>query len=61
MIAQFSGETREEAIINHFSLELEEEEPFFEYVKSMGYSIDSEDEILESLIVMFRETKTPTE
>lgn len=61
MIAQFSGETREEAIINHFSLELEEQERFFEYIEAMGYSIDSEDEILESLIIMFRETKPPTE
>lgn len=54
MIVQFSGETREEAIINHFSLDLEEEEQFFKYIIEMGYTIDSADEILENLIEMMR-------
>lgn len=53
MIAQFQGEDRRESIVNHFSLDLEEEDLFFEYIESMGYSIDSEDEILESLHKMF--------
>lgn len=54
MIVQFQGETREQAIVNHFSLDLEEEEGFFKYLESMGYSIDSEDEVIESLISMYR-------
>lgn len=55
MIVQFQGETREEAIINHFSLDLEEQEEFFEYIESMGYSVDSKDDIIESLVTMFRD------
>lgn len=54
MIAQFSGETREEAIVNHFSLDIEEEEQFFQYVKDMGYTIYDSDDILENLIDMMR-------
>lgn len=43
MIVQFSGETREEAIVNHFSLDIVEEDLFLAYIKQMGYSIDDED------------------
>ena len=58
MIAQFRGETRKESIINHFSLDIEEEEGFFQYLEEMGYDENSDDEILESLIIMYRDEKT---
>ena len=54
MIAQFQGEDRRESIVNHFSLDIEEEEDFFIYIEVMGYNEDSPDEILENLIVMWR-------
>lgn len=54
MIVQFSGEDRKQAIVNHFSLDIVEEDHFFDYVKEMGYSIDDEDEIIENLIQMWR-------
>jgi len=54
MIAQFQGEDRRESIVNHFSLDIEEEEDFFIYIEAMGYNEDSPDEILENLIVMWR-------
>lgn len=57
MIAQFKGESRKDAIINHFSLDIVEEEDFFKYVEEMGYSENSEDAILESLVEMFRKNK----
>lgn len=57
MIVQFQGENRKDAIINHFSLDIEEEDEFFQYIEEMGYSEDSEDAILESLIVMYREKR----
>lgn len=53
MITQFKGESRKEAIINHFSLDIEEEDQFFKYVTEMGYSIDDEDDVLESLHEMW--------
>lgn len=49
MIVQFKGETRRQAIVNHFSLDIEEEEAFFKYMKEMGYSIDTDDDLIESL------------
>ncbi len=55
MIAQFQGEDRREAIINHFSLDIEEEETFFAFMESMGYSKDSEDDIIEALHKIFIE------
>jgi len=54
MIAQFQGEDRRESIVNHFSLDIEEEEDFFNYLDQMGYDEDSPDEILENCIVMWR-------
>lgn len=57
MITQFQGEDRREAIVNHFSLDIEEEEDFFNYIESMGYTIDSNDEIIESLHKMFTDNK----
>ena len=57
MIVQFQGEIRKDAIINHFSIDIEEEEEFFQYIEKMGHSEDSEDDILESLIVMYREKR----
>jgi hypothetical protein len=52
-IAQFSGETRKESIINHFSLDLEEEVYFFKYIEALGYDENSSDELLTSLHEMF--------
>jgi hypothetical protein len=57
MIVQFPGETREEAIVNHFSLDIVEEEKFLAYIEQMGYSIDSDDEIIENLISMWRKNE----
>jgi hypothetical protein len=58
MIAQFKGEDRKQAIVNHFSLDIEEEETFFKYIKEMGYTIDYSDEIIESLYEMFLKNRT---
>ncbi len=55
MIAQFQGEDRRESIINHFSLDIEEEETFFAFLESMGYSEDSDDEIIEAMHAIFVE------
>jgi len=57
MITQFQGEDRKQAITNHFSLDIEEEEPFFEFIEEMGYSIDDEDVIIENLYKMFCKPK----
>lgn len=54
MIVQFSGEDRREAIVNHFSLDIVEEDAFFDYVNVMGYTIEDEDEIIENLVKMWR-------
>jgi hypothetical protein len=54
MITQFQGEDRREAIVNHFSLDIEEEEDFFEYMEDMGYNIYSDDELLENLYTMWQ-------
>lgn len=56
MITQFQGEDRREAIINHLGLNVEEEDDFFSFVEQMGYSIDSEDEVIENLHLMFTNT-----
>ena len=53
MITQFKGETRKQAIINHFSLDISEEQAFLKYIKAMGYTIDSEDSIIEGLHEMW--------
>jgi hypothetical protein len=53
MIAQFQGEDRKQAIVNHFSLDIEEEDLFFNYVRKMGYSIHAADEIIENLYSMW--------
>jgi len=54
-ITQFQGESRRDAIINHFSLDIEEECRFFLYIKHMGYTIDADDEIIENLHQMWDE------
>jgi hypothetical protein len=59
MIVQFKGETREEAIINHFSLDMEEEDLFMQYISEMGYTINDSDEVIESLHEMFRKRNYP--
>jgi hypothetical protein len=56
-ITQFSGEDRKTAIINHFSLDIEEENIFFNFIKDMGYTVDIEDEILESLYIACKRDK----
>lgn len=53
MIVQFNGEDRKAAIVNHFSLDIEEEDLFFAYLEQMGYTIDADDEIIESLHSMW--------
>lgn len=53
MIAQFKGESRKDAIINHFSLDLEEEEEFFAFMEKMGKTVDDDDEVIENLYKMF--------
>ena len=53
MITRFQGESRKDSIINHLSLDIDEEIKFFEYLTEMGYSEDSEDEIIESMHEMF--------
>lgn len=50
MTVQFSGESDWDALINHRSLNIGEEDEFEEFVKSKGYSADSQLEILETLI-----------
>lgn len=59
MIVQFPGEHRKDAIINHFSLDIEEEEWFLDYIKRMGYSIDDDDEIIENLFKMWNDNAHP--
>lgn len=53
MIIQFQGEDRKEAITNHFSLDIEQEDLFFLFVTEMGYSIEDEDAIIENLHKMW--------
>lgn len=52
-MVQFSGETRREAIVNHYSLDIEEEESFISYIEEMGYHIEDEDELIENLYKMW--------
>lgn len=53
MITQFQGEDRKDAIANHFSLDIVEEDSFIEFIEKMGYSIDDEDSIIENLNLMW--------
>lgn len=55
MIAQFQGEDRREAIINHLSLDIEEEYTFFAFLEAMGYSEYSDDDIIEAMHNIFIE------
>lgn len=55
MITQFKGERRKDAIINHFSLDIEEGEIFFKFIKDMGYEIGEDDDVIESLHNMWEE------
>lgn len=55
MIAQFSGESRREAIVNHFSLDIEEEEDFFDYMEFLGIDENASDEVIESTMQLWRE------
>jgi hypothetical protein len=55
MITQFKGESRKLAIVNHFSLDVAEEDRFLKYITDMGYTIDADDETIESLHVMWEE------
>lgn len=40
-IIQFIGETPYEAIINHYSIDLEKENSFLKYITSQGFNITS--------------------
>ena len=53
MVTQFQGETRKDAIINHFSLDMVEEDSFLKYISDMGYTIEADDETIESLYEMW--------
>lgn len=53
MITQSKGESRLDAIVNHFSLDIVEEESFIKFIETMGYTIDDDDEIIEKLHVMW--------
>lgn len=55
MITQFTGETRKDAVINHFGLDIVEEESFLKYIEQIGYSIEIDDDILENLHEMWEE------
>lgn len=55
MITQLQGESRKDAIVNHFSLDTMEEDQFLAYIKKMGYTIDANDEMIESLHAMWEE------
>jgi len=57
MITQFNGESRKDAIINHFSLDIEEENGFLEYIEFMGYTVEADDEKIESLYSMWDKHK----
>lgn len=52
-ITQFQGESRERAIVNHFGFDIIEEEQFLKYIVDMGYTIDADDETIESLHEMW--------
>lgn len=58
MITQFQGEDRKDAIINYLSLDIIEEDEFFEFIEEIGYSIDDNDDIIESLYKMFLERQS---
>ncbi len=53
MITQFKGEDRKDAIVNHFSLDIVGEESFFDYLASLGYTVNDDDEIIESVYDMW--------
>lgn len=55
MITQFKGETRKQAIVSHFSLDIDEERQFISYIGHMGYTIDADDDIIENLHQMWEE------
>lgn len=55
MITQFKGESRKDAIINHFSLDIDEGSRFFAYIKDMGYELGEDDDIIECLYNMWEE------
>lgn len=55
MIVQFNGETRHDAIVNHFSLDIEEEEDFFEYLEFLGIDENASDQVIESAMQTWRE------
>lgn len=48
-ITQFSFETRKQSIINHFSLDIEEEDSFFDFITHLGYDENSDDETIINL------------
>ena len=58
MITQFQGEDRKGSIVNHFGLDIVEEDDFFEFIDEMGYSIDDSDDLIESLHKMFLERQS---
>ncbi len=53
-ITQFQGEDRRDAIVNHYGLDMVEEESFFEALEQMGYSENSTDNEIESAHVIWK-------
>lgn len=54
-ITHFPGATRWENIVNHFGLDMIEEDQFLKYISDMGYFVESDDETIENLHQMWEE------
>lgn len=51
-ITQFQGEDRMDAIVNHFSLDIEEEVQLLSILKNMGLTIDADDDTIAGIVEM---------
>jgi hypothetical protein len=54
-ITKFAGETRFDAIVNHFNLDIVEEDEFFNFLRDKGMGVYSDDEELEEAYKEFQE------
>jgi hypothetical protein len=59
MINQFQGESRKDAVVNHFGFDIEEEASFLNFIHDMGETVDSPDEVLEELHERWESGFTP--
>ena len=55
---QFPGETDWDSIVNHYSLDIVEEEDYYQYVKEQGHDKDTELGILLSLYAAWADCKS---